>query len=236
MIQLDEVATALRLLHDEMSAAEPLERALCRVTAGAVAAVPDARHASVTLLDDGQLSTAAATAGDITELEHVQYVVGRGPCVLAATTRRVVRAVAGSGPAPWPEFAEAAHGAGLRAALSVPLVVAADDEPMWGSLNLYSGDETAFDPFDESLMGVFTVAASAAICNARRWQRSLRQVEQLEFALVSRADIEQAKGVLMALHGCSADEAFLLLAHESQVRNTKLREVARELLTSLRRR
>ncbi|PXY29487.1 hypothetical protein BAY59_16955 [Prauserella coralliicola] len=236
MVQLDEVATALRLLHDEMSAAEPLERALCRVTAGAVAAVPDAQHASVTLLDGGHLSTAASTADDITEIEHVQYVAGRGPCVQAATTRSAVRAVAGPRPEPWPEFVQAAWCAGLRAALSVPLVVAADDEPMRGSLNLYSGDETAFDPFDETLMRVFTVAASAAICDARRWQRSRRQVEQLEFGLVSRADIEQAKGVLMALHGCSADEAFLLLAHESQVRNTKLREVARELLASLRHR
>ena len=39
----------------------------------------------------------------------------------------------------------------------------------------------------------------------------------------------------MAAHGVDADEAFARLVAESQQHNTKLREVARNLLTSVRR-
>jgi AmiR/NasT family two-component response regulator len=45
--------------------------------------------------------------------------------------------------------------------------------------------------------------------------------------------IEQAKGVLMAQHNLTADEAFQLLVSRSQNTNTKLRDIARSLLDSL---
>jgi AmiR/NasT family two-component response regulator len=52
-------------------------------------------------------------------------------------------------------------------------------------------------------------------------------------ALDSRDAIGQAKGILMARRGISADEAFDLLRRTSQDVNVKLREVA-ETVTSLR--
>ena len=103
-----------------------------------------------------------------------------------------------------------------------------------GSLNIYSYTASAFDPFDEALMGMFSVAAGQAITNARRWQHSRETVTQLERALISRPEIEMAKGALMALHGCSADEAFAKLADHSQRRNIKLHVIAKELLETLR--
>jgi AmiR/NasT family two-component response regulator len=57
-----------------------------------------------------------------------------------------------------------------------------------------------------------------------------RENDQLRAALTSRPEIEQAKGVLMALHACDADEAFQKLVHESQTKNLKLYEVALDLL------
>lgn len=57
---------------------------------------------------------------------------------------------------------------------------------------------------------------------------------QLRAALTSRPEIEQAKGVLMALHSCNAAEAFQMLVHESQTKNIKLHEVAASLLERLR--
>ncbi len=47
---------------------------------------------------------------------------------------------------------------------------------------------------------------------------------------MSRAVIDQAKGVLMAVHRCTADEAFRMLVERSQHENVKLRDVARTLL------
>ena len=57
---------------------------------------------------------------------------------------------------------------------------------------------------------------------------------QLERALDSRAVIDQAKGVLMAVHGVDADAAFAMLVDRSQRTNTKLRAVAEDLLASVR--
>lgn len=53
-----------------------------------------------------------------------------------------------------------------------------------------------------------------------------RTAEQLREALDSRAIIDQAKGILMALRQISAEEAFALLVEQSQRENVKVREVA----------
>lgn len=79
-------------------------------------------------------------------------------------------------------------------------------------------------------MQLLTTAASAAISNARRWRRAQWQVEQLTQALTSRADIDQAKGVMMAMHRISADEAFTRLSEISQRTDTKVHAVASHLM------
>lgn len=52
------------------------------------------------------------------------------------------------------------------------------------------------------------------------------EVEQLRRAIVTRPLIDQARGVLMATHACSSDEAWNVLREASQLSNTKLRKVA----------
>jgi GAF domain-containing protein len=138
----------------------------------------------------------------------------------------------------WPEFVAASRGEGILATLSIPLIVGplspgAEENTLVGSLNVYSLNAAAFDPFDEVLMSLFATSASQAITNARRWQQSRETVAQLQAALVSRSDIDQAKGVLRALHGCSADEAFAMLVQRSQDDNVKLTTVAAQLLDSV---
>jgi ANTAR domain-containing protein/PAS domain-containing protein len=49
----------------------------------------------------------------------------------------------------------------------------------------------------------------------------------------ARAVIEQAKGVLMAIYRISSEQAFGVLRWRSQETNTKLRELARELLVEI---
>lgn len=52
------------------------------------------------------------------------------------------------------------------------------------------------------------------------------EVEQLRRAIASRPVIDQARGVLMATHACSPDQAWNVLREASQLSNTKLRKVA----------
>jgi AmiR/NasT family two-component response regulator len=51
-------------------------------------------------------------------------------------------------------------------------------------------------------------------------------------ALASRDLIGQAKGILMAREGCSADQAFDMLRRASQRLNQKLRDVAEQIVES----
>ena len=57
-----------------------------------------------------------------------------------------------------------------------------------------------------------------------------QEVDQLREALGTRPVIDQAKGMLIARHGCSAEEAFEMLSAASQRENRKLRDVAEAMV------
>ncbi len=235
LARLDSTAEAVGGLRKILAAEEPLEVVLARVAAMAAGAIPDADAVTITSLTEGRPHTVAFTDERAALLDHTQYAPEGGPCLEAAQRQQPVRTQIVDQSQQWPVFHEAAQLAGVHACLSVPLVIGDPTEhELVGSLNVYSYTPTAFDPFDEKLMELFTGAAGAAITNARRWEQSRQTVTQLEQALTSRAEIDQAKGVLMALHGCSAEEAFELLAAQSKQQNVKLREVARQLMASVR--
>ena len=56
------------------------------------------------------------------------------------------------------------------------------------------------------------------------------EVGQLKDALISRATIEQAKGILMATSKVGPDGAFEVLKHASQRENMKLRDIAARIV------
>jgi two-component system, response regulator / RNA-binding antiterminator len=77
-------------------------------------------------------------------------------------------------------------------------------------------------------------SASSAVALERAEQlRLLREeVEQLRRAIASRPVIDQARGILMATHACTSDEAWTILREASQLSNTKLRLVAEAVTAS----
>ncbi|WP_434446740.1 ANTAR domain-containing protein [Lentzea sp. E54] len=234
--RLDEATEALTALRDVFSTGEPLDDALQRLAETAGRAIPDADAVTVSVVTPERPRTAAATDHSLVEIDEKQYAANSGPCLEAARSLHAVRAAVGENRDTWPEFEAAAESHGILAYLSVPLVLPATDKggaTHLGSLNIYSHTASAFDPFDEGLMRLFTTAACAMILNYEQRQRSREYIEQLETALVSRAVIDQAKGVLMAVHTCSADEAFKMLVERSQNTNMKLREVAKNLLDTV---
>ncbi|MBC2644337.1 MULTISPECIES: ANTAR domain-containing response regulator [unclassified Rhodococcus (in: high G+C Gram-positive bacteria)] len=230
---LETVTDALTMLREETAAQESLEDVLGRLAQTAAAAVPDADAVSVTHLDETGPRTVALTDDYAADIDDEQYAAHRGPCLQAAASRLPVRAVVGEHADRWPEFTAAARQAGIRAYLSVPLIIDTPGEgpgELVGSFNVYARTAVAFDPFDEKLMQLLTTAASAAIGNARRWRRAQQRVEQLTEALTSRADIDQAKGMMMVMHGIGAEEAFARLTVISQRTNTKVHRVAKDLI------
>ncbi|MER7051322.1 ANTAR domain-containing protein [Streptomyces sp. NPDC000351] len=75
-------------------------------------------------------------------------------------------------------------------------------------------------------------AAAASAAPAERLHVLEEEVEQLRRAIASRPVIDQARGVLMALHACTSDEAWHILREASQLSNTKLRTVAAAVTAS----
>lgn len=226
-------------LRNLTTAVEPLAEVLARLAATAAYAIPDADAVTITLLTDDGPYTAASTDDQVVDIDRCQYLVGRGPSLQAAHGRQPVRSVADEDRTRWPEFSAAAAEAGVRTYLAVPLLLYGDEnghDELVGSLNVYSRTATAFDPFDEKLMALFTTAAAHAVDNARRWRQSGDTITNLEKALTSRAEIDQAKGALMAIRGVGADQAFGELVRHSQHQNIKLQDIARRLLASLRQR
>jgi transcriptional regulator with GAF, ATPase, and Fis domain len=230
-----EAVAALRQIQD---GEEPLDEVLARVADTAARATPDADSVSITVLTEGERArTAACTDDRVRGLDDRQYASGRGPCLEAARIPRPVRvALAVDQDHRWPEFVGAAREQGVQASVSAPLLVTGCDgaDELVGSLNIYSRRATAFDPFDEGLVLLYALAASMAVTNARRWQQARATVEQLQRALLSRSEIDQAKGVFRVLYGLDDDDAFTMLKQQSQDRNVKLREVAREVLDAVR--
>ncbi|MGP3998767.1 ANTAR domain-containing protein [Streptomyces sp. 8N706] len=55
---------------------------------------------------------------------------------------------------------------------------------------------------------------------------------QLKRALQSRPVIDQARGTLMAISSCTADQAFEVLVDASQNTNLKVHGIARDLVAS----
>ncbi|MET9229963.1 GAF and ANTAR domain-containing protein [Lentzea sp. NPDC003310] len=233
--RLDEATEALAELHNAFTGEESLEDALQRVAETAARAVPDADAVTVSVVTPDRPHMAAATDHSLVHLETEQYDSGRGPSVDSALKLTPVRAVIGEHRDAWPEFEAAADRAGVKASLSVPVVLTVSDDTdarHIGTLTIYSYTAAAFDPFDEGLLRLFTTAASATITSGQRWRHAQSKVRHLEQALASRAAIEQAKGVLMAVHTCDADTAFRMLVEQSQRANVKLRDVAAKLLES----
>jgi GAF domain-containing protein len=237
--RLNAAAAAIESLNALVVADRSLDDVLHGVATYAVKALVGADAVSITVLDP-PLRTVAHTDDVVLALDREQYASRQGPCLEAAQTRRPVRVAIRSAEDRWPQFATAARQAGVHATLSIPLIIApaasGGDDELVGSLNVYSRSTSDFDVFDESLMSLYSGAAGRAVMDSRRWQRLQDTVGQLEQALVSRSDIDQAKGVLRSRHGGTADEAFALLVQKSQRENIKLRDIASRILQELPRR
>lgn len=61
---------------------------------------------------------------------------------------------------------------------------------------------------------------------------ALAEVAQLKDALISRACIEQLKGMVMLVADCDAEAAWTLIVQESQRRQLKVRQLAAQACAS----
>ncbi|WP_051736332.1 GAF and ANTAR domain-containing protein [Amycolatopsis rifamycinica] len=219
---LDEVTSALQTLTAALDTDQDFQVLLHQMCLQVAKAVPGVAEATVTLLRDGQPHTAATTSDLVAEVDRDQYRHG-GPCLEAARSGKLERVQVSEARERWPKFAGDAHDAGFDSFLSAPLVV--DDEHA-GAINCYGTQAHGFAELDAALLELYTAAAEAILRLYQRYRQASELAENLRAALTSRAVIDQAKGILMAIRQISADEAFTLLVEQSQRENLKLRVLA----------
>jgi GAF domain-containing protein len=219
---VEQLLGLARLESDDRS----LEPLLQRVADLAVDQLDACDMAGVTLVRDGEPTTAVFTEAAAPEIDRAQYDTGRGPCVDAYETGEILRIDDTLTETRWPEFAKTAADHGVRSTLSLPLH---NEDAVLGALNLYSRQVGGFDDNDQ-IVNVLVAHAATSLANSHTYWAAHTLGQQLQQALDSRAVIEQAKGMLMAREQCSSDDAFEKLRLRSQHENRKLREIAQSIV------
>ena len=203
---------------------------LQRVVEIAHDAIDGADSTSLTIDLGGRTYTAVHTDDRTLRVDSEQYDAGDGPCLEASRTGAVVLVNADDPEDRWPRFTAAAREEEILSFLAAPLITG---EQSLGSFNLYGHARSAFDTLDAEILELLTTTVSRTLGDFARFKSARDVADSIQRALQTRAPIEQAKGILMALHGVDADEAFDLLRRESQATNTRLHTVATELVTRL---
>lgn len=221
------LAAGLAGLSGLVAGSGSLTHLLTEVARFAMAAVPGADGAGVTMLEAGRSDTIVASAPFVRDVDEIQYRLGEGPCISAAADARTMGSGALGEDASWPTFGPLAADLGIHSALSLPLVLNGE---VIGALNVYAHLRNAFDGSSRRVGELFAGPAAVAIHNARVLDQAQRAMKRLESALTSRSTIDHAIGMIMARSGLSEDDAYLRLRVTSQHENVKVSEVAARLV------
>lgn len=199
---------------------DTVEATLQRIAELAVETIEHCDFAGMTLVRGRLMTTPASTTDISTRVDAIQLETGEGPCLDAIREHELFQTADLLEEDRWPRFARrAVEETQVRSMLSFRLFV---EEDTLGALNLYSKRPAAFDADDRAVGSVFAAHAAVALSTAQHDQ-------QMQDALRTRDTIGQAKGILMARQGVTADQAFDMLRRGSQRLNIKLAELAKRV-------
>lgn len=208
---------------------DALDKVVWQAATLAVHAIDEVDACGVTVLREGKPVSIMPGSAPYSELEQYQYEHSDGPLMQSMRCREVVVVASTATEQQWDGYPALAAKRGVAASLCLPLVVG---EQVLGAITLYASGEYDFSPARRLAELVSDLASTALSCMNTHSERTQLN-GQLQEALSSRAVIEQAKGMLMAQRGYSADEAFNVLRRSSQHRNIKLREIAGVVVDTL---
>jgi hypothetical protein len=221
----DDLARTLAELTPALMAPQRRDATAREIVSHAVTVVPAAEISSITVpLRRGRaFHTVAATHPTAETCDELQYELGAGPCVSAATGAGLSSSEDVLVEDRWAGWGPRAGRTGVRSVMSLSLT---DGQQTLAALNLYSSRKRAFDDGQSvEAARLYAVHAGAALSAAT-------QIGGLDEALDSRHLIGVAQGILMERFGLSVDGAFHVLQRYSNSSNVKLREVAASLVAT----
>ncbi|WBQ04753.1 GAF and ANTAR domain-containing protein [Kribbella sp. CA-293567] len=170
-----------------------------------------------------QPEVAAVTDPVVGDVFGLQISSETGPLITSLRERSTVLIRDTSEDTRWPEWAAKVAGLGVRSVLDVPLATGGGSRATVGVLGLYSPEPNAFGEDDEAIAHILARHASVAVASARHEETMAQAVD-------ARKLVGQAMGILMERFDVDGDRAFAILKRYSQDTNTKLRDVAQQLI------
>jgi GAF domain-containing protein len=189
--------------------------------------MPASVEASVTVLIADRPATFVYTGQLALDLDESQYGRGHGPCLHAASRGETVEVTDTRSEARWADHMQECVKRGALSSLSVPL---GSPDQLAAGMNVYAREPAAFDNASRAAATRFARFAGTAAANMHAYESARNMADNLQAALVSRATIDQAKGILIERHKLTPDQAFQVLVHASMGTNRKLRDVADHLV------
>jgi hypothetical protein len=183
-------------------------------------------------------TTICASDATSARIDELQFDLGEGPRWEALQTRRPVMLpnVKTHGHSAWPVFAKAVLAYDVAAIFVFPLQLGAMDV---GVIELYSSTPGSLSPADHSL--------ALQLSDAAAWQllRHILTVDpsdtshagepsegkDREKSPLSRREVHQATGMVLAQAGTSATDALLLLRAHAFSQGRTVRDVARDVVS-----
>ncbi|MGN6687347.1 MAG: GAF and ANTAR domain-containing protein [Actinomycetales bacterium] len=223
----DALDTATAALAQIVLANETLESVLDTIVHLAKDVIRPADAVSCTLIRGDESWTPAYTDTIGLEADELQYAAEYGPCMDAGKTGHVLVIDDMRTDERWPTYTPRVLRTGILSSASFPMPVQTE---VLGAINVYSLRPHVFQREHLEVGAELASYAAVAVANARALHSASSAAQQMREAMASRAEIEQAKGVIMAERRCSPEEAFTVLVRASQHSNRKLRDVARDVV------
>jgi GAF domain-containing protein len=176
----------------------------------------------------GSLQVAVTSSERARLLELYQLQSAEGPCLDCFRGGSQVSVTDMDGASKrWPRFAPAALAAGYSSVHAVPMRVR--DEVI-GVLNLFGADDgQQMEPGNLPVAQALTDVATIALMQGQLVRRRETLAQQLQTALDTRVNIEQAKGLVAGRLHTGMDDAFELIRSFARRRNRRLADVASEI-------
>jgi GAF domain-containing protein len=225
-----ELSSALAQMAGLVLSRETVDTAIALVTTLAEATSAGTTGAGVTIADEHGKRSKAASNELVEQADALQYEFDEGPCLTAWRTRQLVRIDDTVTDPRWPSWNSAAARLGVRAVLSVPMVV--DDESI-GAIKVYSDRPAGYGEHEERVMSLFGEQAAILLANSQSLQQARQLSRQLTDALSGRDVIVRATGVLLARGAADEAAAFTALTDAAGRSGQTVQQLARELLAAV---
>jgi ANTAR domain/GAF domain len=191
--------------------------------------------AAISLLFDGASSGTLGSSGSSARVyDELQFTLGEGPCLdcVALGAPILVTDLANASDVRWPTYGPAMLDHEIRGVFAIPVVLAGE---YVGALDLFR--EQPGELPDEYLGGAIVAAELAGISLLDLMDSDLQAAVNdpnssawAELNALSRVEVSQATGVLVAQLGVDPAEALVRLRAHAYATNRSATDVARDVL------